>query len=43
MFIITALENIGNEYEKTPHNAGFIFIEKLREYFLENRDYLVSD
>lgn len=43
MFIITALGNIGKEYEKTPHNAGFIFIEKLREYLLENRGFLVSD
>lgn len=31
MFLITGLGNPGKEYEYTPHNAGFIFIDQLKE------------
>jgi len=43
MFIITGLGNIGREYEDTPHNAGFLFVDRLREYLLQNSKLQVSE
>jgi PTH1 family peptidyl-tRNA hydrolase len=31
MFLITGLGNIGKEYESTPHNVGFLFLDILKE------------
>jgi peptidyl-tRNA hydrolase, PTH1 family len=31
MYLITGLGNPGKEYERTPHNAGFMFVERLKE------------
>ncbi len=42
MFLITGLGNPGSEYERTPHNAGFLFVEMLREY-LKRKGFEVSD
>ena len=42
MFLITGLGNPGQEYEKTPHNAGFLFVDTLREY-LKRKEFDVSD
>lgn len=42
MFLITGLGNPGFEYEKTPHNAGFLFVDAFMEY-LRAKGYEVSD
>jgi peptidyl-tRNA hydrolase, PTH1 family len=34
MFLITGLGNPGRQYENTPHNAGFLFLDILREKLL---------
>lgn len=31
MLLISGLGNIGKEYENTPHNSGFLFVDTLRE------------
>ncbi len=43
MFLITGLGNPGREYENTPHNAGFTFVNSLRESLLKNPHLQVSE
>lgn len=43
MFILTGLGNPGIEYEKTPHNAGYMFLDILREYLIKESNLEVSD
>ncbi|MBP6976566.1 aminoacyl-tRNA hydrolase [Candidatus Dojkabacteria bacterium] len=43
MFLVTGLGNIGKEYESTPHNAGFLFVDRLREHLLQNSKLQVSE
>ncbi len=43
MFILTGLGNPGKEYENTPHNAGYMFVNQLREYILNNTNLQVSE
>lgn len=43
MFLVTGLGNPTKEYEYTPHNAGYIFVDMLREYLLKNVGLDVSD
>lgn len=42
MFLITGLGNPGKEYENTPHNAGYFFVDSLREYLLSNTNLQIS-
>ena len=43
MFIITGLGNPGNEYENTPHNAGYMFVDEFRKYLLDETNLEVSE
>lgn len=43
MFLVTGLGNPGNEYIKTPHNAGFLFIDRLREVIFLDDGLQVSN
>lgn len=43
MFLITGLGNLGKEYENTPHNAGYFFVDSVREYLLCNTNLQISD
>lgn len=43
MLLITGLGNTGKEYENTPHNAGFLFVEMLRERMKGEGRLQVSD
>ena len=43
MFIITGLGNPTEQYEGTPHNAGYMFVDTLREYLLKNSQLDVSE
>ncbi len=43
MFLITGLGNPGKEYENTAHNAGYFFVDSLREYLLINTNLQVSE
>ena len=43
MFILTGLGNPGKEYELTPHNAGYIFLDAFREYLLKETNLDVSE
>lgn len=43
MFIVTGLGNIGKQYERTPHNAGFMFVDTLREVLAQNTKLQVSE
>ena len=43
MFLITGLGNPTQQYEDTPHNAGYMFLDRLREYLLNNSQLEVTD
>lgn len=43
MKLITGLGNPGRKYSKTRHNAGFVFLNALREKFLFQKEYTVTD
>ena len=43
MFLITGLGNPGKEYENTPHNAGYFFVNSMREYLQVNTNLQVSE
>ncbi|KKP66220.1 MAG: Peptidyl-tRNA hydrolase [candidate division WS6 bacterium GW2011_GWE1_34_7] len=43
MFIITGVGNPGKEYENTPHNAGYMFLDEFREYLLTQTNLEVSE
>ncbi len=42
MFLITGLGNPGIEYANTPHNAGYFFVDKLREFFQSDSGLQIS-
>jgi PTH1 family peptidyl-tRNA hydrolase len=43
MFIVAGLGNPTKQYEDTPHNSGYMFVDALRKYLLENSNYEISD
>lgn len=43
MFLVSGIGNPGKEYEGTPHNAGFLFVDMLKEYFDNSTEYQVDD
>lgn len=43
MLLITGLGNIGKEYENTPHNVGFVFLDVLREELSKKDGLQVSE
>lgn len=43
MKLITGLGNPGKKYEKTRHNTGFLFLDALREKFLFQKEYRVTE
>ena len=43
MNLLVGLGNPGPEYEKTPHNAGFLFVEAFREFIGWDSLYEVDD
>ncbi len=43
MYLIVGLGNPGDEYENTPHNAGFKFLDSIRNFFGFDSLFEVSD
>ncbi len=42
MFLVTGLGNPGKQYENTPHNAGYLFLDMLREYLINDNGLQIS-
>lgn len=43
MKLITGLGNPGTKYNKTRHNTGFLFLDILREKFLFQKEYTITE
>ena len=43
MKVIIGLGNPGSKYDKTRHNAGYLFVNKMREYLGWDKGYDVGD
>lgn len=43
MFLVTGLGNPGKEYEDTPHNAGFLFLDTLKKRVESMPSYQVDE
>ncbi|WKZ31388.1 MAG: aminoacyl-tRNA hydrolase [Candidatus Dojkabacteria bacterium] len=43
MLLIVGLGNPGSKYENTPHNAGYLFLDQLREFLGWDTLYSVGD
>lgn len=43
MFLVVGLGNIGDKYDDTPHNAGFTFVDELRNFLGYDQLYSVDD
>lgn len=43
MYLFVGLGNIGKKYEETPHNAGFMMLDELRDFFGYDSVFSVDD
>lgn len=43
MYLVVGLGNPGSKYENTPHNAGYIFLDQMREFLGWDTLYSVGD
>lgn len=43
MFIVTGLGNPTDQYENTPHNCGYMFVDILRDFLFQNTNLDISE